>query len=177
MLIAKLVNNAIFTIQPMANTEISDEEQQNIAAKFLRTLIETTANKTLRIGIVLVEDYYERAFGDGKTIYLQRAFWSFTAASSCVDWIERNRSPDAVWLRFQAHDVEVSVEDKERWVFHSLDGEELDIYSMHLERAVIGNASDWRESLSYAFGRKTEEPDFGDIPPNGWKELGLKLKG
>ena len=177
MLIAKLVNNAIFTIQPMANTEISDEGQQNIAAKFLRTLIETTANKTLRIGIVLVEDYYERAFGDGKTIDLQRAFWSFTAASSCVDWIERNRSPNAVFLGFQARHVEVSVEDKKRWIFHPLDGGQLDIYSMNLERAMIGNASDWQQSLSYAFDRKTEEPDFGDSPPKGWKELGLKLKG
>ena len=160
----------------MANTEISDVEQQNIAAKFLHALIETTANKTLRIGIVLVEDYYERAFGDGKTIYLQRAFWSFTAASSCVDWIKRNQSPNGLMLGFQARDVEVSVENKEHWILHPLDGKALDIYSMHLERAVIGNASDWRESLSYAFGRKTEEPDFGDIPPNGWKELGLKLK-
>jgi hypothetical protein len=165
----------------MANTEISDVEQRNIAAKFLHALIETTANKTLRIGIVLVEDHYERAFGDGKTICLQRAFWSFTAASSCVDWIKRNQSPDGLMLEFQARDVEVSVEDKEHWILHPLDGEELDIYSMDLESAVIGNAFDWRLSLSYAFGYKSSyafghEPDFGDIPPNGWKELGLKLK-
>ena len=154
----------------MANTEISE---------FLHALIETTANKTLRIGIVLVEDHYERAFGDGKTICLQRAFWSFTAASSCVDWIKRNQSPNGLMLEFQARDVEVSVEDKKHWILHPLDGEALDIYSMQLENALIGNHSDWQHSLSYAFGRgrKTEEPDFGDIPPNGWKELGLNLQG
>jgi hypothetical protein len=165
--------NALFDSINMASTEISEEEQRRLTAQFLRDFIKATPNKKLRIGIVLVEDLYERSFGDGMTIYLQRAFWSLAAAKMCVEWIYRNQSPKAVFYGFTARDVEVSEDSTGRWNFAPLDGDELRIYSGDLERALVGNSSDWRESLSYVFGRKLEEPDFGDTPPDGWTALCL----
>lgn len=158
---------------------MSESEQRHIAGNFLRGLIEIAPDKKLRLGLVLVEDCYERSFGDGTTIYLQRAFWSLGAARRCVEWIERNRSPNRSWLGLTARDVEAFTDGPHHWHYHPLDGEELNIYlggSSDLERALIGDASDWRRSLSYCLGREAEEPDFGDASPDGWTALGLTLK-
>jgi hypothetical protein len=53
----------------------------------IKWLIEQSPNKEAVIWLISCEDIYETAFGDGKYVYEEKAFFSYKVASTWVKWI------------------------------------------------------------------------------------------
>ena len=79
--------------------------------------------------LILEEDYYETALGDGKYLYPQAAFWSETEAKDQMEKGEKNPAKRE-WYRYSLARVTLSLDNSKKKVVANLNIEPFQHYSI-----------------------------------------------
>lgn len=148
----------------MNKDEIKTEPlREPITEESLKAFLKSLPGRVLTIGVVHVEDVYERIFGDGYSSSPQRAFLSLMAAKRCAEWMNRRVAITHVLACAEVRELELRLNASDALC---LPANEEPGTLEEILKLLNGRDFGWLMTLKHDVGCDVAEPDFENTNEN-----------